>query len=166
MLEQEAFALKPGELSGVIQVDQSFVILLCEGFTEPAKVTLDEVRADIQKDLLDKKLRLAMAKEFDRVCDEAQIDNLLANTTHSPHGRKPKTSVSLEEDMKKIEAEIAPTSALMPDLPRMNRDAPAPRAGSIMQPGSGQGGPPERQQTIPQQPVKIPARLNVPRGNR
>ena len=33
-LEKEAFALKPGDLSGVIQVGDKYVILRCEGFTE------------------------------------------------------------------------------------------------------------------------------------
>ena len=37
-LEEEAFALKPGELSGVIQVGDKFVILRCEGYTKPANV--------------------------------------------------------------------------------------------------------------------------------
>ena len=35
ILEEEAFKLQPGELSGVIQVEDKFVILRCEGRTEP-----------------------------------------------------------------------------------------------------------------------------------
>ena len=34
-LEEEAFALQPGDLSGVINVDDKFIILLCEGYTKP-----------------------------------------------------------------------------------------------------------------------------------
>ena len=34
-LEEEAFSLRPGEISGMIQVGDKFVILRCEGFTKP-----------------------------------------------------------------------------------------------------------------------------------
>ena len=44
LLEKEAFALKPGELSGVIQVDDKYVILFCEGYTKPAEVEFAKVR--------------------------------------------------------------------------------------------------------------------------
>ena len=38
VLEEEAFALKPGDLSGVIQLDDKYVILFCEGYTKPIDV--------------------------------------------------------------------------------------------------------------------------------
>ena len=38
MLEKEAFALKPGEMSGVIQLGDKFIILFCEGYTKPEMV--------------------------------------------------------------------------------------------------------------------------------
>ena len=34
-LEEEAFKLQPGDLSGVINVDEKFIILFCEGYTKP-----------------------------------------------------------------------------------------------------------------------------------
>jgi parvulin-like peptidyl-prolyl isomerase len=86
-LEQEAFNLKPGELSGIVQVADKFVILRCEGFTEPVKVNFDEVKPMIYEDLLEKKLRVAMSQEYDRLMETAQIDNYLAGTSQS--GRKP-----------------------------------------------------------------------------
>jgi parvulin-like peptidyl-prolyl isomerase len=87
VLEQEAFGLKPGELSGIIQVGDKFVILRCEGFTEPVKVDFEEVKPMIYEDLQEKKLRVAMSQEYDRLMETAQIDNYLAGTSQS--GRKP-----------------------------------------------------------------------------
>ena len=42
LLEEEAFALKPGDLSGVIQLDDKYVILFCEGYTKPIDVDFAE----------------------------------------------------------------------------------------------------------------------------
>ena len=49
-LEEEAFQLRPGELSGVIQVGDKFIILRCEGYTKPANVDFDSVRNDLYDD--------------------------------------------------------------------------------------------------------------------
>ncbi len=84
ILEREAFQLKPGELSGVIQVGENFVILLCEGFTEPIKMDIKEARKYIYEDLHEKKLRMAMAKEFERLQEQSEVDNVLAGTFHHP----------------------------------------------------------------------------------
>ena len=48
-LEREAFALKTGELSGIIQIADRFMILLCEGYTKPVEVTFDEVREELHQ---------------------------------------------------------------------------------------------------------------------
>jgi parvulin-like peptidyl-prolyl isomerase len=85
LLEKEAFSLKPGELSGVIQLeDERYVILFCEGRTKPIEVTPAQVRADIEQDVREKKQRLAMAEYFEHLQDSAAIDNYLAGTSHSP----------------------------------------------------------------------------------
>jgi parvulin-like peptidyl-prolyl isomerase len=88
VLEKEAFAMQPGELSGVIQVSDKYVILFCLGFTEPTKITFEEVRDQIFEDIYEKKLRLSMAKEFTSLQEIAQIDNFIANTTQSPYKGK------------------------------------------------------------------------------
>ena len=85
LLEKEAFALKPGELSGVISVDDKFVILRCEGFTKPTEVEFAKVRDDIYQDLLQKKMHLAMSDCFERLQESATIDNFLAGTSQSPN---------------------------------------------------------------------------------
>ena len=84
LLEEEAFQLKPGEISGVIQVGDKFIILRCEEYIAPAKVDFDMVRDEIHQDLLEKKARLAMATEFERLQSAATVDNYLAGSSRSP----------------------------------------------------------------------------------
>ena len=69
ILEEEAFALKPGDLSGVIQLDDKYVILFCEGYTKPIDVKFAEVKKDIVEDIRDKKERLAMSEYYERLQD-------------------------------------------------------------------------------------------------
>ena len=83
-LEREAFALKPGELSGVVQVADRFMVIFCDGFTEPAKVTFQEVRNELYDDILEKKQRIEMARHFTHLRESAAIDNFLAGTSQSP----------------------------------------------------------------------------------
>ncbi|MGQ9576229.1 MAG: peptidylprolyl isomerase [Thermoguttaceae bacterium] len=83
-LEKEAFSLKPGELSGIIPVENTFVILLCEGYTKPPEVDFAAVRDILFEDIQEKKLRLAMAEYFQHLQDEARIDNYLAGTSRAP----------------------------------------------------------------------------------
>jgi parvulin-like peptidyl-prolyl isomerase len=80
LLEEAAFSLEPGELSGIIQVDDKFVILRLQGFTKPVSVEFEDVRDYIFEDLHEKKLRLAMARKLDELQEIAQIDNYLAGT--------------------------------------------------------------------------------------
>lgn len=84
-LEKEAFALKPGELSSIIASEDSYVILRCTGRTTPVVAKLDdEVRAELTKEIHEKKVRVAMAAEFDRLRESAQVDNYLAGTFQTP----------------------------------------------------------------------------------
>lgn len=108
LLEEEAFKLKVGELSGIIAVGDRYVILRCLGRTKPIVTEFEVVKDELYKDIQEKKLRLAMAKEFDRLKDTAQIDNFLTGTTQSG-GRL-----------------AAPTAS-----PAGYQEAVAPRAGSI-----------------------------------
>jgi parvulin-like peptidyl-prolyl isomerase len=83
-LEREAFALKPGELSGVVQVADRFMVIFCEGFTEPAQVSPTEVRGELHADIFEKKQRIEMARHFTHLRERAAIDNFLAGTSQSP----------------------------------------------------------------------------------
>ena len=84
VLEREAFALKPGEISGVIQAGGHYVILLCEGYTTPVNVEIQEVRSLIVEDIHDKKMHKAMAQYFQQLQENATIDNYLAGSSQAP----------------------------------------------------------------------------------
>lgn len=83
LLEKEAFRLKPGELSGIIAMGDKYVILRCLGRTQPIVKDFNAVKDELHRDILEKKLRLAMAKEFDRLKESSQIDNFLAGTSQA-----------------------------------------------------------------------------------
>ena len=83
LLEKEAFKLKPGELSGIIAMGDKYIILRCLGRTKPIVKDFNAVKDELYRDILEKKLRLAMAKEFDRLKESSQIDNFLAGTSQA-----------------------------------------------------------------------------------
>jgi parvulin-like peptidyl-prolyl isomerase len=84
MLEEEAFKLKPGEFSGVLALGDSFVLLYCLGFTKPVVEDVKIVQDELVRDITEKKMRLAMTKEFDTLKESSKIDNFLAKTTNLP----------------------------------------------------------------------------------
>jgi parvulin-like peptidyl-prolyl isomerase len=88
LLEEEAFKLKEGEMSGVIQVDTNFVILFCTGYTEPVVVDFEDVKEEIHRDLYEKKLRVEMAKVYDAMLEASKYENLLAGTWQRPKQAK------------------------------------------------------------------------------
>lgn len=100
LLEDVAFGkgstpgLQPGELSGIIQLGDKFVILKCEGVTEPVEVNIDEVREILRQDIFEKKLRLAMNEKFDEIRSRARIDNFLAGTSQAPDRVKAASNTS------------------------------------------------------------------------
>ena len=77
VLEEEAFRLKPGEISGLIPVGQTWVVLWCKGRTTPVVQDFDAVKDELYKDILEKKMRIAMAEEFERLQTNSQIDNFM-----------------------------------------------------------------------------------------
>ncbi len=82
---REAFKLKPGELSGIIDIGGGkYVILLCEGQTKPVEVDFQSVRDLLYEDLYEKKIRVEMAQYFDRLRDQARIVNFLTGTRKEP----------------------------------------------------------------------------------
>lgn len=93
-LEREVFALAPGELSGVVQIADRFMVIFCEGFTEPSKVSFDEVRDELYDDIFEKKQRIEMARHFSHLREAASIDNFLVGTSQAPKapgpGQEPK----------------------------------------------------------------------------
>jgi parvulin-like peptidyl-prolyl isomerase len=113
-IEKEAFALKAGELSGIIALEDQFILLRCLGRTEPVQREMAAVQSELHKDIYEKKLRSEMNREFERLRDSAQIDNFLAGTSQAPKtaqgrtGGSPASSVRPALDSK---GGIAPVSA-------------------------------------------------------
>ncbi|HYO25636.1 MAG TPA: peptidylprolyl isomerase, partial [Lacipirellulaceae bacterium] len=83
-LEEVAFQLQEGQLSGIIQVNDKFVILRCEGRTERVEVDEAEVRDLLYRDIYEKKLRMAMSLKFEEINSRARVDNYLAGESHAP----------------------------------------------------------------------------------
>ncbi|HRX78855.1 MAG TPA: peptidylprolyl isomerase [Pirellulaceae bacterium] len=83
IVEDEAYKLEPGQLSGILNVGDKFVILRCQGRTQPVVQDFNAVKGELYKDIHEKKLRIAMADEFDRLKESAQVDNFLAGTSQS-----------------------------------------------------------------------------------
>ncbi|MEE2640573.1 MAG: peptidylprolyl isomerase [Planctomycetota bacterium] len=82
-LEKQAFNLEPGELSGLINVGQKWIILKCLGFTKPVVIDPKDVEEELQKDILEKKTRVAMNQRFNQIHGSAQIDNFVAGTSQT-----------------------------------------------------------------------------------
>jgi len=83
--------MKPGQISGIIQMADKFVIVYLEHFTKPIDISMAEAKSFIYEDVHEKKVRLQMVNEFDRIKDEARIDNYLTGASQSP---KPKQVVA------------------------------------------------------------------------
>ena len=92
-VEEEAFSLTEADpLSAIIAVADRYIVLFYKGRTEPIVAELADVREELVRDIHEKKLRMAMAKEFDRLKESAQIDNYLLKTSQS--GGKPQLTTS------------------------------------------------------------------------
>jgi parvulin-like peptidyl-prolyl isomerase len=112
-LEDVAFALAPNELSGIVQLGDKFVILKCEGRTNPVDVNLQEVQQILYQDIYEKKLRMAMGQKFEEIRSKARIDNFLAGTSQSPDRVKPEAG----EAKARFDAAVRPTTGT-PDRAR------------------------------------------------
>lgn len=132
-LEREAFSLKPGELSGVLQVADRFIVLFCEGYTEPAQVKFDEVRNELYDDIFEKKQRIEMARAFSHLREGATIDNFLAGTSQSPtQGGPPRAGTLPKSSLTKGEME----DLAVPRVGSRKAAAAAPAGGSGVVPAS------------------------------
>ncbi len=88
-LENEAFALKEGEMSGIIQSGGKLVILLCTGWTNPQDIKPEAVRNELYNHIHGQKLRAAMRHKFDALQQAASVDNYLdPSASHQPPKRK------------------------------------------------------------------------------
>ena len=78
-LEKEAFKLKAGEISGLIEIATGrFVILKCEGRTDPVVTDIEEVRDTLYDELKEGKTQQAVAKVFEKIKDKTPVENIYA----------------------------------------------------------------------------------------
>lgn len=149
-LQKEAFELKPGELSSVIQVGENFVILWCEGYTdEDKKFALEEVREFIYADVQQKKTKMLMTRQFDQIREGAQIDNYLAGTTQAPESGRPSMS---------LDPRVEQTGAAEPRSGSPATAAPVPVTGGRPAPAAPRGPQPATGAAAPRMPQAAPAR--------
>jgi parvulin-like peptidyl-prolyl isomerase len=80
-LEDEAFKLNAGEISGLVNVGEYWIVLFCLGRTTPVVQDFDAVKEELYNDLLEKKMRIAMDQKFSELREAAQIDNFVAGTS-------------------------------------------------------------------------------------
>lgn len=135
-LEEQAFALSPGELSGIFQYEGKYVILFCEGYTKPIQVSKQEVRKDLYDDIYEKKVALAMAQYFQQLKDSAQIDNYLAGTVHQPTKKtatsgKPAPHRGVLAPQAAVSAAKTTSSAAHPTPPPATGISAGPLQGSV-----------------------------------
>ena len=81
-VEEEAFRLKVGEISPVIDVGESrYVILRCEGHTKPITNNIEEVRAQLHEQLIEEKTQAAVAKVFEGLKNRSSVVNYITRTS-------------------------------------------------------------------------------------
>jgi parvulin-like peptidyl-prolyl isomerase len=97
-LEEVAFRLQPGQLSGIVQMGDKYIILRCEGRTERIDINQGEVREILAKDIYEKKLRMAMSEKFESIREGSRVDNYLAGTSHAPTKRDRQGQAQVRRD--------------------------------------------------------------------
>ena len=59
-VEDEAFKLKQGELSGIVSVDNQFIILRCLGRTKPVQVDINSIQDELAKEIEEKMKKILL----------------------------------------------------------------------------------------------------------
>src|SRR5262249_39146410 len=75
-LEAVAFQLKDGEISQLVKVHDQFVLIYCEGHTEPSPIKLDAVRDQLTEFVRETKLRNVAADVFKDLQSKSQVVNV------------------------------------------------------------------------------------------
>ena len=111
-IEATAFKLKPGEVSAIVQLDnaaQRYVILKCEGHTDPVVRELDkQVQAELEDQIKREKVQEQVAIVFDSLKKETRVDNFYVGT--STGGMKPSNGTRTDA-AKPISTRSIPKSA-------------------------------------------------------
>ncbi|GIX04153.1 MAG: hypothetical protein KatS3mg114_0022 [Planctomycetaceae bacterium] len=131
-LEQAAFKLKEGEISGLIEISTgTYAILLCEGRTEPAQVTFDDVRDSLYEELLEQKTQQSIAKVFETLKKNARVDNFLTQTSTGPNRPFTQASGNIQPTAATSSAGSARPAAPQATSPAVRTASPAPGRSSV-----------------------------------
>lgn len=76
-IEDAAFALKEGEVSPVVTINNQHIILLCEGRIPARAVKMEEVADRLEESIRDTKLRGEASKLFAQLQKDAKVVNIL-----------------------------------------------------------------------------------------
>ncbi len=77
IVEEEAFRLKKGELSGIVAVGGKYIIMRCIGHTVPVVESIEDVRDELVSYLSERKTHSAMTVKFDDIRQQADVINFL-----------------------------------------------------------------------------------------
>ena len=77
IVEEEAFRLKKGELSGIVAVGGKYIIMRCTGHTVPVVESIEDVRDELVSYLSERKTHSAMTVKFDDIRQQADVINFL-----------------------------------------------------------------------------------------
>ncbi len=83
-IEEAAFAMQPGQISNLIAIDgvvDRYVILKCEGFTEPLVNDIRQVWDELLAQITEEKVQESVAITFDNLRQSAEIYNGLTQTS-------------------------------------------------------------------------------------
>lgn len=83
VLEEAAFELLPGEISGVLAWGDQYCVLYKQSESKPLVTEFEAVREELQREILKKKMGIAMQQKMDQLLNNSQIDNFLEGTTQS-----------------------------------------------------------------------------------
>jgi PPIC-type peptidyl-prolyl cis-trans isomerase-like protein len=77
-IEKVAFSLKPGQVSHVMQVPEGWLIMRCLGRIPPDNaVKFEDKRAELQREVMDRKIQQEIPKAFAELAKEAAPNRLL-----------------------------------------------------------------------------------------
>src|SRR5262249_26861357 len=71
-LERQAFSLKPKEVSTLIGTPEGYVVLKCVKHLPPDGVKLEDCRAQLEREIIEKKIQQEIPKAFKEMRDRAQ----------------------------------------------------------------------------------------------
>lgn len=115
-LEQVAFKLKEGEISPVVQLaENEYVILKCEGHTEPVVTDIKTVWNDLYNQLTEEKSQEAVAAVFEGLKSRAQVTNHLTRKTTGPQQVRPVGGTATPNPAVKPAANAQPGTAALPE---------------------------------------------------